>query len=154
MSNHAQAEALVQQTQKEILELASMPEDDPNSAGLNRMPLSAQLAAYGEMLALERRFAKGEKQKEQWANRSESEDEREQGANGLSGNVSPRSQSSFVVRSSVSPHARAPSSARQVASPVPRAGKGIAIPPRVRRPHTAEGRTTREFCSLISLLCT
>ena len=55
ISSHAQAEALVQQTQKEILEMDEqeilLTEATPGST-----PLSARLAAYGESLALERKL--------------------------------------------------------------------------------------------------
>ena len=54
VSNHAQAEALVQKAAKEILELNALTEGSK---------LSAQLAAYGETLQLERRFARGEAQR-------------------------------------------------------------------------------------------
>ena len=55
ISSHAQAEALVQQTQKEILQMGEqeilLTEGTPGST-----PLSARLAAYGESLALERKL--------------------------------------------------------------------------------------------------
>ena len=55
ISSHAQAEALVQQTQKEILEMGEqeilLAEGTPGNT-----PLSARLAAYGESLALERKL--------------------------------------------------------------------------------------------------
>ena len=54
VSNHAQAEALVQKAAKEILELNDQTEGSS---------LTAQLAAYGETLQLERRFARGEAQR-------------------------------------------------------------------------------------------
>lgn len=54
VSNHAQAEALVQKAAKEILELNEVTEGSS---------LTAQLAAYGETLQLERRFARGEAQR-------------------------------------------------------------------------------------------
>ncbi|KAI0046893.1 hypothetical protein FA95DRAFT_1309107 [Auriscalpium vulgare] len=50
VSSHAQAEALVAQTQRAVLELAAEAEADA------KMPLSARLAAYGESLRLERQF--------------------------------------------------------------------------------------------------
>ncbi|KAM6502171.1 hypothetical protein JOM56_002148 [Amanita muscaria] len=55
ISSHAQAEALVQQTQKEILELGE--QDIILSDGTSgSIPFSARLAAYGESLALERKL--------------------------------------------------------------------------------------------------
>jgi hypothetical protein len=60
ISSHAQAEALVQRTQRSILE---MDEEMPlSSAALSsaRSPLSAKLAIYGETLELERRLKKEE----------------------------------------------------------------------------------------------
>jgi hypothetical protein len=67
ISSHAQAEALVQRTQKSILEMADqLPAlDEPlKSAGLDAgwTPLSAKLAAYGESLAIERRLKKEEEE--------------------------------------------------------------------------------------------
>ncbi|TDL16416.1 hypothetical protein BD410DRAFT_844459 [Rickenella mellea] len=74
VSNRAEAEALVHKTQKEVLDLADVPGEEvvPET---DRVPLSARLAAYGDILALERRFAKGEKQREQWTSRSDSEED-------------------------------------------------------------------------------
>ena len=60
ISSHAQAEALVQRTQKSILE---MDDEIPlSSAALSsgRSPLSAKLAMYGETLEIERRLKKEE----------------------------------------------------------------------------------------------
>lgn len=60
ISSHAQAEALVQRTQRSILE---MDEEIPlSSAALSsgRSPLSAKLAVYGETLEIERRLKKEE----------------------------------------------------------------------------------------------
>lgn len=62
ISTHAQAEALVEQTRNKVMELASSEDHDavstPGSDG--RTPLSARLAAYGESLALERKFREQE----------------------------------------------------------------------------------------------
>jgi hypothetical protein len=62
ISTHAQAEALVEQTRNQVMELASSEDHDvistPGSDG--RTPLSARLAAYGESLALERKFREQE----------------------------------------------------------------------------------------------
>jgi hypothetical protein len=63
ISSHAQAEALVQRTQKSILE---MDDEIPlSSAALSsgRSPLSAKLAIYGETLELERRLKKEEEER-------------------------------------------------------------------------------------------
>ncbi|KAG5350432.1 hypothetical protein C0989_011066 [Termitomyces sp. Mn162] len=56
ISAHAQAEALVQKTQRDILELANTNELTPVTSSTGRSPLSAKLAAYGESLALERKL--------------------------------------------------------------------------------------------------
>ncbi|KAH9894898.1 hypothetical protein C8Q73DRAFT_665247 [Cubamyces lactineus] len=88
ISSHAQAEALVQRAQKSILEMDINPSADVDlelpgllasatgsggSAGLGlglvgavngRTPLSAKLAAYGESLAIERRFKEQEQERE------------------------------------------------------------------------------------------
>ncbi|KAI0656682.1 hypothetical protein C8Q70DRAFT_330007 [Cubamyces menziesii] len=91
ISSHAQAEALVQRAQKSILEMDINPDADVDlelpgllasatgssggggSAGLGlglvgavngRTPLSAKLAAYGESLAIERRFKEQEQERE------------------------------------------------------------------------------------------
>jgi len=62
ISSHAQAEALVQRAQQDILEMAyvdGMGQPPlPGSAGWT--PLSARLAAYGESLALERKLREQE----------------------------------------------------------------------------------------------
>ncbi|KAL5478776.1 hypothetical protein ACEPAI_2053 [Sanghuangporus weigelae] len=79
ISNLAEAEALVRRAQQAILASASLPADGPESPDV---PLSAQLAAYGEILALERRFARGEKQRELWAVRDDSDGEAEGGGGG------------------------------------------------------------------------
>jgi hypothetical protein len=62
ISTHAQAEALVERTRNQVMELASSDGYEgistPGSDG--RTPLSARLAAYGESLALERKFREQE----------------------------------------------------------------------------------------------
>jgi len=60
ISSHAQAEALVQRTQKSILEMDG--EVPLSSAALSsgRSPLSAKLAMYGETLELERKLKREE----------------------------------------------------------------------------------------------
>ncbi|KAG8875056.1 hypothetical protein FRB98_008114 [Tulasnella sp. 332] len=70
VNSHAQAHALVEKAEKDILSLAELP---PNSAGLSGDLLAAQLAAFGETLALEKRFAKGEKQRMVWLRDAEDE---------------------------------------------------------------------------------
>ncbi|KXN87352.1 Ankyrin repeat, PH and SEC7 domain containing protein secG [Leucoagaricus sp. SymC.cos] len=55
ISTHAQAEALVEKARQEVMELEGQDLDDETSSD-GRTPLSARLAAYGESLALERRF--------------------------------------------------------------------------------------------------
>ena len=67
ISSHAQAEALVQQAQRSIFEMADQLtlSDEPLSAGLSpgRTPLSAKLAAYGESLAIQRKLKQEEEEK-------------------------------------------------------------------------------------------
>ncbi|KAI5119341.1 hypothetical protein M0805_004018 [Coniferiporia weirii] len=142
ISNLAEAEALVRRAEREIIVSAGLPADGPDSPGI---PLSAQLAAYGEILALERRFARGEKQREHWAKRdSDSEGENEDGGVPLS----PQSAKEARTGSSSAAQRRREAPARQRvpgsspiwhASKSPRHAQGIAKAPRYRRPHTAEG---------------
>jgi hypothetical protein len=56
ISSHAQAEALVQKAQQDILEMALDSGSSPPTGSTGRSPLSARLAAYGESLALERKL--------------------------------------------------------------------------------------------------
>jgi Ankyrin repeat len=56
ISSHAQAEALVQKAQQDILQMTLDGEPSPATGSTGRSPLSARLAAYGESLALERRL--------------------------------------------------------------------------------------------------
>lgn len=58
ISTFEQAQSLVRRVEREILEPGSLGPDSPS--------LAEQLAAYGESLAIERRFAKGEAQKRVW----------------------------------------------------------------------------------------
>ena len=58
ISSYAQAEALVQRAQESILAMGAQSDEDPKDSG--RSPLSAKLAAYGESLALERKFKEAE----------------------------------------------------------------------------------------------
>ncbi|CAL1708048.1 unnamed protein product [Somion occarium] len=63
ISSHAQAEALVQQAQQRIFDLQNEAQDwnvPRVSLGEGRTPLSARLAAYGESLAIERKFKEEE----------------------------------------------------------------------------------------------
>ncbi|CAE7224362.1 unnamed protein product [Rhizoctonia solani] len=62
-----QAQSLVRQVEREILEPGHMGPDSPS--------LVEQLAAYGESLAIERRFARGEAQKRAWQAERKSHDE-------------------------------------------------------------------------------
>ncbi|KAF8070817.1 hypothetical protein FPV67DRAFT_1561538 [Lyophyllum atratum] len=55
ISSHAQAEALVQKAQQDIIRMAQSNELTPVTGSTGRSPLSARLAAYGESLALERK---------------------------------------------------------------------------------------------------
>ncbi|KAG6920135.1 hypothetical protein DXG01_004901 [Tephrocybe rancida] len=64
ISSHAQAEALVQKAQQDILEMAQIT---PVSGSTGRSPLSARLAAYGESLALERKLREKKELEEQQA---------------------------------------------------------------------------------------
>ncbi len=68
ISSHAQAEALVQRAQQRIFDLDDeVDEEESKSFGINlsegRTPLSARLAAYGESLAIERKFKEEEERK-------------------------------------------------------------------------------------------
>lgn len=58
ISSHAQAEELVQRTRQEVLDVANSNGQELSAlgGGLGRTPLSARLAAYGEILALERKL--------------------------------------------------------------------------------------------------
>ncbi|KAG6866419.1 hypothetical protein C0991_004704 [Blastosporella zonata] len=56
ISSHAQAEAMVQRAQQDILQMVHSNEPTPVSGNTGRSPLSAKLAAYGESLALERKL--------------------------------------------------------------------------------------------------
>ncbi|CUA66803.1 Ankyrin-3 [Rhizoctonia solani] len=58
ISTFEQAQSLVRQVEREILE--------PGFTGPDSPSLAEQLAAYGESLAIERRFARGEAQKRAW----------------------------------------------------------------------------------------
>lgn len=89
ISNLAEAEALVRRAQQAILASASLPAEGPESPGI---PLSAQLAAYGEILALERRFARGEKQREMWAMREDSDGEADGGVGSDNANPSEKGE--------------------------------------------------------------
>ncbi|KAI0666570.1 hypothetical protein C8Q78DRAFT_1107693 [Trametes maxima] len=80
ISSHAQAEALVQRAQKSILEMQDVDIELPGlgllgsgtgsgglggvGGGSGRTPLSAKLAAYGESLAIERRFKEQERDRD------------------------------------------------------------------------------------------
>ena len=68
ISSHAQAEALVQRAQQRILAMTEdSDEEGVKTFGINigggHTPLSAKLAAYGESLAIERKFKEEEEKK-------------------------------------------------------------------------------------------
>jgi hypothetical protein len=69
ISSHAQAEALVQRAQQRILSMEDESDEECKTLGLNlsdgHTPLSAKLAAYGETLAIERKFKEEEKKQQQ-----------------------------------------------------------------------------------------
>lgn len=70
ISSHAQAEALVQRAQQRILEMREESDDEEvKTLGINlgegHTPLSAKLAAYGQVLAIERKFKEEEEKKRQ-----------------------------------------------------------------------------------------
>lgn len=69
ISSHAQAEALVQRAQQRILQSQDGDVDCPmmNAAfvAAGRTPLSAKLAAYGESLAIKKKFTQEEEMKSQ-----------------------------------------------------------------------------------------
>ncbi|KDQ49548.1 hypothetical protein JAAARDRAFT_42781 [Jaapia argillacea MUCL 33604] len=62
ISSHAQAEALVLQAQKSILDMDKLGADG-EGIGSGRTALSARLAAYGQSLAIERQFKEEEERK-------------------------------------------------------------------------------------------
>lgn len=65
ISSYAQAEALVQRTQRSILDLqdAVVTPQVGKAVGVGQTPLSAKLAAYGESLAIERKFRQEEEER-------------------------------------------------------------------------------------------
>ncbi|CCO27150.1 hypothetical protein BN14_01185 [Rhizoctonia solani AG-1 IB] len=67
ISTFEQAQDLVRQVEREILEPGHLGPDSPS--------LAEQLAAYGESLAIERRFARGEAQKRAWLAERKSHDD-------------------------------------------------------------------------------
>jgi len=67
ISSHAQAEALVQKAQQDVLEMAHSNVTTPVTGGTGRTPLSAKLAAYGESLALERKLREQKEEQERKA---------------------------------------------------------------------------------------
>ncbi|KAG5646227.1 hypothetical protein DXG03_004054 [Asterophora parasitica] len=67
ISSHAQAEALVQKAQQDILEMAHSSGLTPTTGSTGRSPLSARLAAYGESLALERKLREEKEEQERRA---------------------------------------------------------------------------------------
>lgn len=67
VSTFEQAQCLVRQAEREILEPGPQGPDSPS--------LAEQLAAYGESLAIERRFARGEAQRRAWEAERVSQDE-------------------------------------------------------------------------------
>ncbi|KAI0373508.1 hypothetical protein BV20DRAFT_962673 [Pilatotrama ljubarskyi] len=147
ISSHAQAEALVQRAQKSILEMEDLDIELPGlglgsgngsaalgaaGAGSGRTPLSAKLAAYGETLAIERRFKEREREREL---------ERLAGSGGGETPYgSPTTPSGRSPDGRLKPH---PSEgALRKFSLEERPGEGR--PPRrskPRRPHTADGET-------------
>ncbi|KAG8733719.1 hypothetical protein FRC11_003604 [Ceratobasidium sp. 423] len=67
VSTFEQAQSLVRKVEREILE--------PGPTGPDSPSLAEQLAAYGESLAIERRFARGEAQKRAWQAERRNHDE-------------------------------------------------------------------------------
>ena len=65
ISSYAQAEALVQRTQRSILDLQDVVVTPQvgTAVGVGQTPLSAKLAAYGESLAIERKFRQEEERR-------------------------------------------------------------------------------------------
>lgn len=65
ISSHAQAEALVQRAQQSILEMQDAEANvvSVHDGTIGRTPLSAKLAAYGESLAIERKFKQEEEER-------------------------------------------------------------------------------------------
>ncbi|RDX47101.1 hypothetical protein OH76DRAFT_1484944 [Lentinus brumalis] len=157
ISSHAQAEALVQRAQKSILDREDVDIELPGlglvngSAGAagvpaaaalggGRTPLSAKLAAYGESLAIERRF----KEKEERERGSPPESSRSMETPVGSPRTPSQSQSQVRTRSRDQLRSmRSESGVRKfsleerpvLAAPAPRRTKP-------RRPHTADGETS------------
>lgn len=149
ISSHAQAEALVQQAQQRIFDLQNELDSEKTNAlgvsvGEGRTPLSARLAAYGESLAIERKFKEEEERKR-----------------------SPRATSTIGATSSAPPtsNSRGASVARPSALKGSRSARGLdrtwslgdgsrvhdrqGRVQKVRRPHTSGG--TRKFCLFVKL---
>jgi hypothetical protein len=122
ISSHAQAEALVQKAQQDILDLMSTPQSAEGSEGF--VPLSARLAAYGESLELERKLREKEQAEKEG---TDLQDEAEDGF------MTPRTptsragvnrQFSLENRANAKPRSRGP-----------------------RRPHTASGASSTPHCA-------
>jgi hypothetical protein len=101
IESHAQAEALVQRTQQDILSAHAGGHD---SSGADSMPLSAKLAALGESLQLERRLRE----------RKQAEELK---AKGSSGDASSPSRTEILRRSSLDQLTRPYSSANEIQRP-------------------------------------
>ncbi len=169
ISNYAEAKDLAQLAEQEILRTASLSEGDPESS--SGASLAAQLAAYGEILALERRFKRGERQRVMWGQRSDSEgeegEETGEGSDrvlksaGVVGHRAPKmsripmsapvgerdgaEDSMGMARSvSASQAVDTTTSAPSQITSHRRASHG-AKEPKVRRPHTAEGAPKGEW---------
>lgn len=116
ISSHAQAEALVQRAQRDILEMVQEEEHDTAS----KLPLSARLAAYGESLALERRLREQKAEGVQTSAAGEGDDF-------LSSSTTVKSRS-FMNRQRSMEGSLALAPARS----------------RFRRPHTSDGTSSNE----------
>lgn len=159
ISTHAQAEALVEKARKEVLELASLEDQDIVSAAGSdgRTPLSARLAAYGESLALERRLRESEQGGGSAASGvTVSTVLTSENKSAISGGTS----STNLVLPLANQHSRDGSGyASSLYStggfrdaPSPRSVNGVKNSARVKRPSTAEGREYRVWLPLSTFL--
>ncbi|KAI0708182.1 hypothetical protein C8T65DRAFT_609659 [Cerioporus squamosus] len=160
ISSHAQAEALVQRAQKSILDREDVDIELPGlglvngsagatgaptagAVGGGRTPLSAKLAAYGESLAIERRFKEREEREKERVRGSPPESSRSMDTPVGSPKTPSQSQSQYRTRSrdqlrsmrSESGVRKFSLEERPVLAPAPRRTKP-------RRPHTADGETS------------
>ncbi|KAI0644521.1 hypothetical protein C8Q79DRAFT_927649 [Trametes meyenii] len=155
ISSHAQAEALVQRAQKSILEMQDVDIELPGlgllgpgsgsgglggvGGGSGRTPLSAKLAAYGESLAIERRF-------------KEQERDRDAGRSAAGSGETPYGSPTTPSGRSADGRLRPRHSERGLRkfSLEERPGDGRPSRRKQRRPHTADGETQESSPGFLS----